>query len=110
MFAHAARLLGGDGRWVPEPGRLRLLLVLGPLTAAPIALYLAVGEPVGLLKLAGVIEALHLPGVAGFALLLGRRLPAELRPRWWTSAATMVAALFFSAFAIVYLLQTVTGG
>ena len=98
MFTHAGRLLGGSASWLPSADRLRLLLVLGPLAAGPIVLYLVVGEPVGLLKLAGVIEALHLPVVAGMALLLGRRLPRDLRPRWWTVVATIVAALFFSAF------------
>jgi len=83
--------------------------MLGPLAAAPIALHLAVGEPVGLLKLAGLIEAVHLPVVAAVALLLGRRLPKELRPRWWTVLATVAAATFFAGFAAVYVFQVVTG-
>jgi Mn2+/Fe2+ NRAMP family transporter len=110
MFTHAARLLAGSSSWLPSPDRLRLLLVLGPLAAAPIVLYLIVGEPVGLLKLAGVIEALHLPVVAGMAVVLGRRLPEDLRPSRRTVAATITAALFFAAFAATYLFQIVFGG
>lgn len=109
MFSETTRLLAPRrARAVPEQ-RLRRWWVLGPLTVAPIALYLAVGEPVGLLKLAGLIEAIHLPVVAGVALLLGRRLPDELRPRWWTVLATVSAATFFAGFAAVYVFQVLTG-
>ncbi|MEO7436430.1 MAG: Nramp family divalent metal transporter [Candidatus Binatia bacterium] len=52
--------------------------VIGLLTVVPIALYLTVGEPVGLLKAAGVIEAAHIPVLAGLVLYLNHRfLPAD---------------------------------
>lgn len=110
MFSETTRLVARRRARAVQDERLRRWWVLGPLTAAPIALYLAVGEPVGLLKLAGVIEAVHLPVVAGVALLLGRRLPNELRPRSWTVVATIAAAAFFAAFAVVYAVRIVTGG
>ena len=109
MFSETTRLLAPPRLRAVTDARLRRWWVLGPLAAAPIALYLAVGEPVGLLKLAGLIEAIHLPVVAGVALLLGRRLPDELRPRWWTVLATAAAAAFFAGFAAVYVFQVLTG-
>ncbi len=109
MFSETTRLLAPRRLRAVTDARLRRWWVLGPLAAAPIALYLAVGEPVGLLKLAGLIEAIHLPVVAGVALLLGRRLPDELRPRWWTVLATAAAAAFFAGFAAVYVFQVLTG-
>jgi Mn2+/Fe2+ NRAMP family transporter len=111
MFANGTRLLapGLRGRWADEALLQRTyLLVL--LTVLPIGLYLAAGEPVGLLKLAGAVEAAHIPVVAGLTLYLNRRrLPEGLRPSWPTSVCTVLAAIFFTAFAGVYVLQLVSG-
>jgi hypothetical protein len=67
-------------------------------------LYLLVGEPVGLLKAAGVIEAAHIPVVAGIMLYLNRRsLPPELQASPLVFALTALAGVFFAAFAILYI-------
>ena len=54
-----------------------------------IGLYSLIGNPVGLLKLAGAIEAAHIPIVASRAVF----------------AATSIAGLFFAAFAGIYAFQ-----
>lgn len=82
---------------------MRRLYVVLLLTVAPVALYLIVGEPVTLLKLAGAIEAAHIPVVAAIAVFLNRsRLPASLRPPVGFVVGTLGAALFFGAFAGFY--------
>jgi hypothetical protein len=114
MFADGTRRLLGSrwtsGRWADE-AFLQRGFVLVLVTALPIALYLTTGEPVALLKLAGAIEAAHIPVVAGLTLYLNRRdLPPDLRPSWLTAGATLLAALFFAAFAVLYVVQLVLPG
>ena len=107
MFGHGTRLLLRDrlrGR-LADPLLLRRTYVLVLLTALPIALYLAVGEPVALLKLAGAIEAVHIPFLTALLLVLNARLPPGLRPRKVTVIATAAAGLFFAAFAGLYVWQ-----
>lgn len=112
MFANGTRLVAAPargGRWADE-ALLRRVYLLVLLTVLPVGLYLAAGEPVGLLKLAGAVEATHIPVVAGLTLYLNRRrLPAGLRPSWPTAACTVLAAAFFAAFAGVYVVQLVSG-
>jgi hypothetical protein len=97
-------------RWVDERFLQKgFLLVL--LTLLPVGLYLVVGEPVGLLKIAGAIEAAHIPVVASLTLFLNQReLPEELRPSRPVWLATALAAIFFVVFAGVYVVQLVRGG
>jgi Mn2+/Fe2+ NRAMP family transporter len=114
MFADGTRRLlrpsGISGQWADETF-LQRAFVLVLVTALPIALYLITGEPVALLKLAGVIEAAHIPVVAVLTLYLTRRdLPPDLRPSWLTAGATLVAALFFAAFAALYAVRLVLPG
>ena len=53
------------------------------------------GEPVDLLKIAGSIEAVHIPIVAGLGLYMNRRvLPRELRPSPITIWMTVAAGAF----------------
>lgn len=111
MFADGTRRVLGAGRlrgrWADEPFLQRAFVVV-LVTALPIGLYLVAGEPVGLLKLAGAIEAAHIPVVAGLTLVLNRRvLPPDLRPSPPVAAATALAALFFAAFAAIYVAQLV---
>jgi Mn2+/Fe2+ NRAMP family transporter len=111
MFADGTRLLlrrgGREPAWAREAA-LRRVFVIVVLTAAPMALYLAVGKPVGLLKLAGAIEAAHIPVVAGLTLFLNARvLPEELRPSWPSRLAAGFAGAFFAVFAVLYLHQIV---
>jgi len=72
----------------------------------PIGLYLFIGNPVQLLKVAGAIEAAHIPIVTGLVLYLNKRsLPKELQPSTVVFLITMVAGLFFAVFAVLYILQ-----
>jgi Mn2+/Fe2+ NRAMP family transporter len=95
------------GRRLPaglaDERRLKRVFVVVVLTALPIAIYLAAGEPVGLLKVAGAVEAAHIPVVAVIVLVLNRRaLPRDLQPRWPSMALVALAAVFFTAFAGYY--------
>ncbi len=109
LFANGTRHWFGPLRpWgrLADEEFLRRAFVAVVVTVLPIALYLTIGEPVGLLKLAGAIEAAHIPVVAGRTLYLNRRLlPPEPRPSWPVFAATALAGLFFAAFAVVYVFQ-----
>jgi hypothetical protein len=106
MYASGLPLVLGrrlPARWADEE-RLKRAFVLVVLTAVPIALYLALGEPVRLLQAAGAIEAAHIPVVAAIALLLNRRtLPADLRPGAASIALVAAGVVFFTAFAAFYL-------
>jgi hypothetical protein len=112
MFANGARLvlrpLGVTGGWT-DAALLRRGFVLVLTTILPIGLYLIVGEPVGLLELAGAIEAAHIPVVAGLTLYLNHRiLPPDLQPSRATIVVTGLAGLFFAVFAVVYVVQVLT--
>lgn len=109
MFAGGTRLLlkplGASGKWVKE-SFLNNMFILGLVTILPIALYLWMGEPVQLLKIAGAIEAAHIPVLAILILFLNhKKLPPELRPSLVTTIFTALAGLFFAVFAVIYLLQ-----
>lgn len=82
---------------------IKNIFLFGFLTIFPILLYLIYGNPVTLLKLAGAIEASQIPIVAGFTLYLNLQLPADLRPSWLATIATILAALFFAGFAALYI-------
>src|SRR5687768_8897783 len=108
LFASGTRHMIGSrlrGKW-KEEGWLKNFFVIVLVTALPIALYAIIGNPVQLLKLAGAIEAIHIPVVAGLTLYLNRKLlPATLQPSRFSFFISVVAALFFAAFAVVFLLQ-----
>jgi hypothetical protein len=109
MFSGGTRLLlknlNVKGKWVDEKILTRIFVV-GLVTVAPIILYLAMGEPVSLLKVAGAIEASHIPILVILILYLNlKRLPTELKPSIVTIIFTALAGLFFAAFATIYLLQ-----
>ena len=112
MFAGGTRILLAPlklgKRWQNEVF-LKRLFVLVLVTMLPILLYLAIGNPVTLLKIAGFIEAAHIPVLVVLVLLLNHReLPKELRPSLVTTLFTALAGLFFAVFAIIYILQ-ITG-
>jgi Mn2+/Fe2+ NRAMP family transporter len=109
MFTDGFRILfvrpGNESKWL-EPKRLHKLIVILILGVIPVIVYLFAGEPVGLLKLAGVIEACHIPVVAAFIIYLNsKKLPAGLKPSLFSLVATIIAGLTFTVFAVVYLLQ-----
>jgi Mn2+/Fe2+ NRAMP family transporter len=93
------------GKWSTEKF-LKNFFVVVLVTILPIVLYLIIGNPVQLLKLAGAIEAAHIPFVAALTLYLNKKvLPKQLQPSTIVFSITVVAALFFAAFAMIYLLQ-----
>lgn len=110
MFADGTQILvQGFGiqqsRWTNEKF-LRKFYIVILLAILPITVYLFLGRPVGLLQTAGAIEAAHIPVVAGLTLFLNHRmLSPKLRPTGITFWGTVIAGLFFAAFAIIYLLQ-----
>lgn len=109
MFTDGFRILfvrpGNKCKWL-EPRRLQKAIVILVLVLIPLIVYLFAGEPVGLLKLAGVIEACHIPIVAAFIIYLNyTKLPPGLKPSLFSLGATIVAGLTFTIFAAVYLLQ-----
>jgi Mn2+/Fe2+ NRAMP family transporter len=113
LFADGSRILldgmGVRGRWT-EPKHLRRIFLIALLVAAPISIYWAVGKPVTLLKIAGAIEAMHIPVLTGLVLYLNRRtLPAEFRPGNASFTLAVIAGLFFVGFTVVYLAQLVKG-
>lgn len=64
------------------------------------------GDPVALLSLAGSIEAVHIPLVAGLTLWLNRRtLPSGLRAGRIGTGLVVAAIVFFTTFAAYYLWQ-----
>jgi len=94
---YAARL------WV-----IRLLVVGLPLI--PTLLFLYLQEPVLMIKVSGISQALLLPGI-GFAILyLGKTyLPPEIAPKNWITAAlwgtTLVMALLMGYSVVLALLR-----
>lgn len=111
MFADGSAILAANKkinkRWT-DPGFLKKLFVVTVLAIFPVITYLIAGEPVGLLKLAGVIEAAHIPVVAGIILYLNHKtLPGFLQPSRFTFWATILAGVFFACFAVIYVLQLI---
>ena len=105
MFADGARLVLPALRRYAET-TIRRVFVIVVVTVLPIAVYAAIGEPVGLLKAAGAIEAAHIPIVTGLTLYLNRtRLPAGLRPSIPVTLVTGGAGLFFALFSAYYLFE-----
>ena len=113
LFANGARLLSrrlrAHPRWGDEE-RLRKLFVIGWVTVLPLLIFFFYGDPVALLMVSGGIEAAHIPVVTGLVLYLNRRqLPAPLRPSAFAFALTSAAGVFFAAFAIFFLVQSIRG-
>jgi Mn2+/Fe2+ NRAMP family transporter len=93
------------GKWKEEKF-LKRFFVIVLVTLMPIGLYLMIGNPVELLKMAGAIEAAHIPIVTGLVLYLNKKtLPKELQPSNITFIVVIVAGLFFAVFAALYVWQ-----
>ena len=94
-----------NSKWM-APEKLQKAIVIVILGIIPIVVYLFAGEPVALLKLAGIIEACHIPVVTAFILYLNyKKLPAGLKPSLFSFSATIIAGLTFTLFAVLYVLQ-----
>ncbi|MBE0428295.1 MAG: Nramp family divalent metal transporter [Thermoleophilia bacterium] len=92
--------------------RRRLLLrngyVIAVLTAAPVAVYLLLRDPVGILFIGGAISAAHIPVVVSVTLYLNlRRLPRALAPGPVWIAATLAAVLFYAFFTGFYFYELI---
>lgn len=61
-------------------------------------------QPVAFLIIAGTIEVLQLPGLVLATMMLNRGLPQALRPSRLTMALMAIAAFFFAAFAVYYVI------
>lgn len=109
MFSRGIRIIAEPlklpAKWKNE-AFLKKMFVIVVVTVLPIILYLVAGEPVSLLKIAGFIEAAHIPVLAGLVVYLNqKKLPKELRPNKFTVIMTVIAGLFFAVFAVIYILQ-----
>lgn len=109
MYASGTNILlrqfSVTGKWT-RVQTLRKVYVVGLLVVAPCVLYAIIGKPVSLLMVAGGIEAAHIPVVAFLALYLNKtQLPQGLSPSPLSFWATAIAGLFFTLFAVFYLLQ-----
>lgn len=109
MFADGTAILANakkPGTKWGDPHYLKKMFVWVILAILPIAVYLVAGEPVMLLKLGGIIEASHIPVVAGLILYLNKKtLPVFLQPSWFVFSITLIAGVFFAVFAIIHILQ-----
>lgn len=76
------------------------------VTVLPLVVFFLVREPVEILSIAGIVAAVHTPVVVFLTLYLNlTRLPRELRPDWFSSAAMIASGLFFTTFAVLYFLS-----
>ena len=109
MFADGVRLVVARSRRYDET-TVRRAFIIVLVTVMPIAIYSVMGEPVPLLKVAGAIEAAHIPVVTALTLYLNRTvLPPTIRPSWLVTAIAAVAGAFFTGFALFYVVQLVQG-
>jgi len=109
MFSDGFRTMARDWNLAEkyrEPAFLKKLFVIVVLAIVPLLTYLFVGNPVQLLKLAGIIEACHIPVVTFTVLYLNvNTLPSLLRPGRVSIFMTALSGLSFAAFAVVFLVE-----
>lgn len=97
-------------RTLARPVVIGRTAIVGWLATLPYAVFLIFGDPVALLTLAGSIEAVHIPLVAGLVLWLNRRtMPSALRAGRVATALVVAAVVFFTWFALYYLWQQFVG-
>ncbi len=82
---------------------LKNIYVIGVLTAAPIAVFLLLRDPVDILSIGGIISAAHMPVVVFLTLYLNQaRLPKEFRPGAWWFSIMILVGLYYAFFAAFY--------
>lgn len=111
LFADGTKIVlkqfGAKGRWTKRSW-LQAFYVIVLVTILPIVLFMFIGEPVVLLQIAGTIEAVQLAVLPPVLLYMNRtQLPKDLRPGWTLWIGTVLAGLFFLAFAVVLVLQRI---
>jgi hypothetical protein len=78
----------------------RKIYLLGLMGVIPAVLFWVISEPMKLLGLAGIIEAIHIPLVIAGTLYLNHKyLPDSLKPSRAITVLMVVAGLFFVGFA-----------
>lgn len=103
------RPFGSQGRWCDQKFLKKVYLVV-LVGITPIAIYLIIGKPVGLLQMAGAIEAIHIPIIVGLTLYMNYTiLPEKLKPSVASFIMVLLSMLFFIGFAGLYVYQLVTG-
>jgi hypothetical protein len=109
MFAGGTRHLFNSKRsskWLKEKFLQRFFVIV-LVTIGPIIVYLLVGEPVALLKIAGAIEVFDIPVLVVLILYINHKdLPTRLKPSKFTFVMTGLAGAFFGGFAVIYILQS----
>jgi Mn2+/Fe2+ NRAMP family transporter len=109
MFMDGVQILAGkDAQHYPilREENLRKIIAIVVLGIVPAGMCIIFGEPLVLLKLAGIIEVCHIPVVAGSVLLLNnQKLPKELGPSGLSLLTTAVAGLVFAIYGIIYILS-----
>ncbi|WP_347330444.1 Nramp family divalent metal transporter [Marinimicrobium locisalis] len=82
---------------------LKRLFVVTVTGVVPITIILLFDDPVAVMSASGIIAAVHTPFLALVAIYINRtRLPASLRPGWFTSFSMAVSGLFYLGFAALY--------
>ncbi|MHA4742078.1 Nramp family divalent metal transporter [Dyadobacter sp. MSC1_007] len=109
MFTDGVQILMGKNTkrspMLREENLTKIIAVI-VLGIIPAVVCVISGEPVALLKLAGIIEVCHIPVVAGSILWLNsKKLPKELKPSVLSLLPTIIAGVVFSAYGIVYILE-----
>ena len=89
-----------QGEW------LRVSYVLVAATAVPLALLLMVPNPVDLLTIGGIIEAVHMPVVVFLTLFVNKSmLPPRFQPGFLSSAGMVAAGGFYTVFSLLFFLH-----
>jgi Mn2+/Fe2+ NRAMP family transporter len=107
MFADMLRLLGAFARddYVRRLAWRRRFVVLLTLLAA--ALYWLFESPVKMVVAGGIAQSLMLPAVAGATVYLRhRRLPREVAPTAWTTAALWLATAVMTSLMLYSVVLT----
>ena len=109
LLGNGVKILGTglssqEHAWLDNRRLRKVFIVL--ISFGAFGLYALVGRPVGLLQIAGIIEAFQIPVVAALVLFLNHRfLPEPLRPRKLVLVGMAVAILFYLSFALFYILS-----
>jgi len=106
MFTDGFSILRAKERSAVQIKKVKRRFVLILLTVIPILAFVIAGDPVALLKLAGIIEAAHIPVVTAAILYLNKKkLRKELQPSNVVFSLTLLSGISFAIFAILYIVQ-----
>ncbi|RDV10728.1 hypothetical protein DXT99_26035 [Pontibacter diazotrophicus] len=84
-------------------GKLRIIYAIVLGAVLPIITFFVVKDPVDILSIAGTVAAVHTPVVVFLTLHLNRtRLPKQVRPGKFITAAMWLSGFAYGAFAIYH--------